>query len=443
MFNVAAYKAALPGTSAYEFLYRKARLWVKQNRWRPAREILEALLEEPVEVELRRNIGPTLAFCVGREGDWETAIELYHNTIALYERQHGKVDDKPRADLYVALGFSYRKAAKWDRALKAYETSLQIAQRLGYQEGVATTLNSIGFVYRLKGWLERARAYCQQALVIEQGQKPPSRERLGRIHHTLGRIYSDDNRIPEAVDHFQKALIEFDEGGLEPEKAEVLLRLGNTRRKAQDWEGAHSHLEESIRILERIRDRERLAAAYNELGCINREEKNWKDALVGLNKSLELSQELGDPYREIDNLIDLARVFYYEGRTENREKIEELLDKADKLAKDHRFNLYTGRVAEILGNLAYDDRKYDDAFQYYVSAIETLSKFSSSRFDQTRVRVNERLISLPDPELIIKYAKVLIEELEASESNLIALYWMCQDAIRVAGLRLGEVTANE
>ena len=78
-----------------------------------------------------------------------------------------------------------------------------------------------------------------------------------------------------------------------------------------------------------------------------------------------------------------------------------------------------------------------------VAAIETLAEFSSSRFDQTRIWVNERLIDLLDPELIVKYAKFLIKDLEASENNLITLYWMCQDAIRVARLRLGEVTANE
>ncbi|MCG3222717.1 MAG: tetratricopeptide repeat protein [Candidatus Heimdallarchaeota archaeon] len=106
---------------------------------------------------------------------------------------------------YHALGWAFMHMGDRDKAIKNYEKSLEIREKIGNQHSIAHTLFSLGFTWLTKGKLDTAEEYFTRCLKI--------RERIGNQQDIvwtvldLGDVFYGKGENTQAQIHYENALL--------------------------------------------------------------------------------------------------------------------------------------------------------------------------------------------------------------------------------------------
>ena len=186
-------------------------------------------------------------------------------------------------------------------------------------------------------------------------------------------------------------------------------------------------------------DKDYLITVLNELGCTYRQEGDLEKSLEFLGKSLQYSQELGKSFEQLDNLDDIS-VTYYQlaASTPGNKKIQdeyienartyagrvkELIGKADG---ERAFTFMLAKAERTLGDLAYLEEEYDEAFErYFESSLmmarawmlsKRASVFLQRRYEEALDRLQEQLHALAQRkgiDVMMEYVDKMFERLSA------------------------------
>ena len=125
-----------------------------------------------------------------RSENFEAAINYFDEAVS--HDAAGSFDAGRRADAYASIGSSALAKKKYDMSVKAYERAIDAVPNNGdFQRNLATS-------YRLLGRPEDAIRMIESLI-----QKTPNSP---EAYNTLGIIYAEQNRMPEAIVQFQRAL---------------------------------------------------------------------------------------------------------------------------------------------------------------------------------------------------------------------------------------------
>jgi tetratricopeptide (TPR) repeat protein len=166
------------------------------------------------------------------------------------------------AELYGQLGDTYGEA--WclnnlgvtsidlDRpadAVDYFRRALELFRRSEDPQGEAICLNNLGDGHRRLGEPDTAIDLLHQALTLDEAGQ---RYTLG----TLGDLYRDTERYPEAVDHYQRALAAHQTAGDRRAAGRILASLGTTLVAMGDDAGARAHLSQALETFDELGDPE-------------------------------------------------------------------------------------------------------------------------------------------------------------------------------------------
>src|ERR1700733_1618266 len=109
-----------------------------------------------------------------------------------------------RALILLSMGTSYRLLNKPDEALRNYQESIDINQKIGQKWGVSAALHEMGTVEATIGKLDAALASYNKSLVLlrEIGMKGGVADTL----NDMGTIYQDLGKFDQALDVYKQAL---------------------------------------------------------------------------------------------------------------------------------------------------------------------------------------------------------------------------------------------
>ena len=184
-------------------------------------------------------------------GEYDRAIELYRQVLAIYRKQLGA--DHP--DVAVALnniGRACGRKGQYDKAIMYYEQSLAIyRKKLGNNHpNVATVLNNIGTAYQNKGFHDKAIKYYEQALAI-------LRKKLGEDHpdtamtlNNIGAVYARKGSYDKAIEYCEQALAIRRKklGNDHPDVAMALYLIGGLYYRKGAYDRAIEYLEQALAI---------------------------------------------------------------------------------------------------------------------------------------------------------------------------------------------------
>ena len=257
-----------------------------------------------------------------------------------------------------------RDLREWDAALEQFDALYEEATLAGDDAARLATLNSRGVLHLKKLEYEAAETPLLEALAIG-GETRFARERAA-IHVNLALIASNrDDRIA-AAEHYDKALIAFDEAGLEPTPtfannyAGLLISLGELERARQFSENAVNGF--------RLRGHRRYeASALNRLAKILRRRGDLEAAAARHEEALEIHRELGNALGEAIVLSSMTAIYRARGDL-TRARLNTLEARERAVALDH-----TGLVADShmrLAQVENDFGNYRAAADEYAAARE-------------------------------------------------------------------------
>ncbi len=186
------------------------------------------------------------------------------------------------------LGLIYQTKGELDKAEQMHNKSLEIAEKLGLQEVIASDYGNLGAIYLRRGELDKAEQMLKKALEIEK--------KLGRLkgmasdYGNLGIIFRMRGQLDKAEEMHKKAL-------------EIDKKLGNKKG---------------------------LAADYGNLGLIYMDKGELDKAEEMHNKSLEIEKKLGRLEGMADDYCNLGGIYRKRG---DLSKAREYWEKARELYK--------------------------------------------------------------------------------------------------------------
>jgi CHAT domain-containing protein len=136
----------------------------------------------------------------GYMGDFDEQMDYYRRSFRQAEKRHGR-KSKQMADAYLNLGAGHGSRGYWDRCIAYTDTSLRIAEEIGFKDGVNDALHNLAYAYGLKRDFQRAVDYQERAL--RQGE---SLQMQAKGLHNLGYWYFELGNIDRAMQSFYRAL---------------------------------------------------------------------------------------------------------------------------------------------------------------------------------------------------------------------------------------------
>jgi tetratricopeptide (TPR) repeat protein len=327
-------------------------------------------------------------------GDAQAALALYDQ--ALGGRRAGPEDRLLRAQLLLAAG-------------RSPEARAELESLTAEVPGQAEALATLGRMRQEAGELEVARGLFEQAIRLDADNFTAL--------HGLGRILFEEQRYPEALDRFDRALAAEDRFSF------AFADRARTRSALEDWAGAAADLDQAIRL-----DPQN-PWSYLDRGRLRLRARSPGQAEEDFSRCLQL-----DP----DNF--LARVLRAGLLDEQGRVAEAIIDyeQALRLRPDYDF------AYAPLAALHYIENNWDRAAQLFQQAFRAqagepahalLAALSRKQAGQQKIAVEElRALAagLPAESWELQAARYLVDPAR----ELSVLGWISRQSNRVARGRL-------
>jgi two-component system NarL family sensor kinase len=199
-------------------------------------------------------------------------------------------------------------------ALQFGNNALQLAQKLNFKKGVASSYNNFGIIYFRQRVYDKALDNFATALKIreELGYKPD----VASSYNNLGLVYWNQGNYSMALKHHLAALKAYDVIGDKPHVIGAYNNIGSTYYNQGNYDKALENYFASLKIQEELTEKKTqkpdlysMAASYDGIGGVLFAEKNFKKALEYYKKLLEAVQILGRKDKEIIALNSIGTVY--------------------------------------------------------------------------------------------------------------------------------------
>ncbi len=361
--NHADHKANIPGNTEQDSLYD--------------------LLNSASHDTMRIRILDAMAYA---ESD-DSIIDTYNQKIENLVQKNLDSSTTPavqRVCLYYQARAVHRKGlihshmGEYEKALKYYNTSIGIKEKINDIAGVAVSLNNIGNVYSNQGDFIKAIEYHEKSLRLKEDLG----DSLGisMSLNNLGNIYAYQGNYPEALGYYDKSLKIMERLGKKSILSKNLNNIANIYIYQGDVAKALDYYNRSIKINEEIGDQRNNSDCLNNIGLIYKGQGDTEKAMEYFLRSLKLREDFGDKkgisgsYNNIGNVyLDLAEertIKGIPGRDSLLNKALEYYNKSLKLSEET--NDIDG-IATALSNigLIYDNKNsFNEALSFYNRALE-------------------------------------------------------------------------
>ncbi len=299
-------------------------------------------------------------------GDYERALESYHQALSLSETRGA---DVLVGRIYDRIGTIYFRTEEYAKAKEFLEEALRTHQETGALEMQKIELIRLGDIASKMNEPERALKYQQRALTLTRDTKDRKSEartltRIGTLNQSVGKPRVALEEYREAM-NIRSAL--GDRRGVN----ENLLQIAMLTTTLGDYDTALGDLKQALEIAQASEDRSMLWKGYFILGRTLEEKKSFGEALEAYRKSLSIVESMEADYTEESDEDD----FIFGGKTTLFET--------------------TLRVMMTLA-------RKDPGGAYDSRALRIAESLKSSSFENTLARINVENFSDVPNDLLIK-----------------------------------------
>lgn len=247
------------------------------------------------------NDGAMLAECLGALA---TLAIVMHGKDAVARAEHAlavcrklkPVPTPTEARLLAILADAFAANSEWDRAVPAYEESIEAGRGVSNLRNVARQYAGLGAAYRSSGEVETAARYTSRSIALLELFR--DRDLLAKSEHSLAMVHLKRGDGPAARRHLERALDLCSEFDLGCGRSIVLLGLAELSLQEDQAGRARELAAEALELASRLEEGPTIAEAHAMLGRIAdllgeaaESDREFEDAIRGF-EALKLRERL-------------------------------------------------------------------------------------------------------------------------------------------------------
>ncbi|CAF3712512.1 unnamed protein product [Adineta steineri] len=213
-----------------------------------------------------------LGLLLAKMGHYNEAQEVYEVLL------HQATNESDKGPIYHQLGWIKDNQGECQEALKYYEKSLAILQKVlpSNHLDLAWPYNHIGTVHFNMGDYSKALSFNEKALIIRQQSLPTNHPDVGASYNNIGYVYYNMRNYSKALSFYKKDL-EIGQQSLpssHPDLAISCDNIGLVYENMDNYSKAHSFYEHAVQI-----GQQSLPTTHPDL-------QKWKKHLEDIKKKL-------------------------------------------------------------------------------------------------------------------------------------------------------------
>jgi len=201
-------------------------------------------------------------------------------------------NQEQQALILQATGIAYRLMNKPNEALRNYQDSIAINQKLGQKRGVAASLAEIAQVQLMLGKPDAALASYNEALKIRR--EIGAKKEAGDTLIDLGNFYLQRGQPDQALQAFKESLQVQRDAGDETYQSLCLNNIANAYALKGEYEDALTYLQQALQIREKLNVPSDIAETLQNLGSAYAALGQYDDAMKSYMRGIDLDRKAGD-----------------------------------------------------------------------------------------------------------------------------------------------------
>jgi eukaryotic-like serine/threonine-protein kinase len=211
-----------------------------------------------------------------------------------------------------ATGIAYRLMNKPVEALRNYEDSMAINEKLGQKRGVAASLAEIAQVQQMLGKPDAALVSYDKALRIRR--EIGAKKEAGDTLIDLGNFYLERGQPDQAMKAFKESLQVQRDAGDETYQSLCLNNIANAYTLKGEFQDALTYLQQALQIREKLSVPSDIAQTLQNLGSAYAALGQYDDAMKSYMRGLELYRKSGDNQGAAAMSHSMGLIFETQGR---------------------------------------------------------------------------------------------------------------------------------
>ncbi len=264
-----------------------------------------------------------------------------------------------------------------NKAIEIVERNLSSSNKQEKQSFLftkAAALNNIAYVYYVKGNMQVAIDYFNQALKINE--EINATKEIANSLSNIGALYDQIGEPQKALNYLTKALKIQESDSNKMGQAYSINNIAAIYDKQGQMQKALEFMHKGLKIQEELQNKHGIATALNNLGAFYVKQSQFEKALEYYHKSLTIRKEIDDKYGIATSYHNIA---YVHNQQNNPEKSLEF----DSIAHSIYTKIGDKRgIANTLHNMAAvfkEKSDYTTAVEYYNKSIALYREIGDKR----------------------------------------------------------------
>ncbi len=343
-----------------------------------------------------------IAFIFKLINKWDLAEDFYYNNIELSRKIN---NDKWLGKNKLNFADVLRNKGFYKESMVYLKSAYDIFVKISYQKGMIVALRYMGLIQLDNNNLNEAITIQNHALDI--ASKSENYEEINQILNITGKIYSIRGETKKAIEQFLEmnklCKSNNDLMGL----ANSQLNLGVINLNSEDYKNAIKHFKKSLRISDRIRYNKGILISLSNIGLILRMVGKYKSSLGYFNRNLKLAKEISSQFN-IGLSIGNLGIIYYKKRLFKAalEYFNKAIDIFNNMNDSYHSCVFIEKIAEMYFQLG----NYNTAGYYNIEALRKSEHIGREDVYFHSLLLNTKLISHKDKNLAIEKLKVMLND---------------------------------
>jgi len=316
------------------------------------------------------------------------ALRNYQDSMAINQRLGQK---RGVAASLVEIGQVQLSLGKPDAALTAYHDALKIRQEIGATKEAGDTLIDLGDLYLERGYPDKALQMYKESLQIQRDAGDQTNQAL--CLSNIGTAYLRMTENENAVLYLQQALKIREKLNVPGETAQTLRNLGTAYANLGQYDQAMTSYIRGLDLCRRADEKQGIGALSNSVGLVLEEQGRLGPAVGALEDAVRAFRDVGDRSSAMaQSLTYLAGALAMAGRGQESTK---RLEEAEGLGRGLKNEILTASLMNTEGEVHFyqgDLKSAKDSYQQaqrIASHISDKEMLLTSKLNLAKVAVGE------------------------------------------------------
>lgn len=209
------------------------------------------------------------------------------------------------------IGFIYDNEGDYVKAMKFYDESLKLSEKINDKKGMARSLVNIGTIFEVRGEIDNAIKNFNKAAELQK--EVGDKHGMAYSLINLGLIYNHQGNVLKALDLYHSSLKIREEIGDEEGAAISLNNIAFIYNHQGEVNKALETYNKVLKIQKSINDQRGIGSTLNNISTIYRDKGEMTKAFECLQSALKINTELNDKKGMASCLSNLAFVYRADG----------------------------------------------------------------------------------------------------------------------------------